>query len=96
MTAVAARAVIAIDCDDPGIGTVVGVFVGMGDVSSCVIEVVPGQRIDKGDEIGYFQYGGSTYCLLFEPGVIDHFLYAPPFDDDTPVVQVNASVAITR
>jgi phosphatidylserine decarboxylase len=68
----------------------------MGDVSSCVIEVVPGQRVDKGDEIGYFQYGGSTYCLLFEPGVIDRFLYAPPFDGEPPVVQVNASVAIAR
>ncbi|WP_321923104.1 phosphatidylserine decarboxylase family protein [Burkholderia sp. BCC1998] len=96
MTAVAARAVVAIDCDDPGIGTVAAVFVGMGDVSSCVIEVVPGQRIDKGDEIGYFQYGGSTCCLLFEPGVIDRFQCAPPFDGDTPAVQVNAPVAIAH
>ncbi|MBR8303297.1 phosphatidylserine decarboxylase family protein [Burkholderia dolosa] len=96
MTAVAARAIVAISSDDPGIGTVAAVFVGMGDVSSCVIEVVPGQRVDKGDEIGYFQYGGSTYCLLFEPGVIDRFLYAPPFDGQPPVVQVNASVAIAR
>ncbi|EGD05308.1 phosphatidylserine decarboxylase-related protein [Burkholderia sp. TJI49] len=96
MTAVAARAVVAIACDDPAIGTVAAVFVGMGDVSSCVIDVVPGQHVDKGDEIGYFQYGGSTYCLLFEAGVIDRFLYAPPFDGDAPVVQVNSSVAIAR
>ncbi|KVL05044.1 phosphatidylserine decarboxylase family protein [Burkholderia territorii] len=96
MTAVAARAIVAIDCDDPGIGTVAAVFVGMGDVSSCVVEVVPGQRVDKGDEIGYFQYGGSTYCLLFEAGVIDRFLCAPPFDGDAPVVQVNTPVAIAR
>jgi phosphatidylserine decarboxylase len=53
MTAVAARAIVAIDSDDPGIGTVAAVFIGMGDVSSCVIEVVPGQRVDKGEEIGY-------------------------------------------
>ncbi|AOK06147.1 phosphatidylserine decarboxylase family protein [Burkholderia sp. AU28942] len=96
MTAVAARAVIAIDSDDPGIGTVAAVFVGMGDVSSCVVEVVPGQRVGKGDEIGYFQYGGSTCCLLFEPGVIDRFLHEPPSGGDAPVVQVNASVAIAR
>ncbi|AOJ90735.1 phosphatidylserine decarboxylase [Burkholderia sp. MSMB0856] len=96
MTAVAARAIVAIDCDDPGIGTVAAVFVGMGDVSSCIVEVVPGQRVDKGDEIGYFQYGGSTCCLLFETGVIDRFPFAPPFDGDTPVVQVNAPVAIAR
>ncbi|KVS61337.1 phosphatidylserine decarboxylase family protein [Burkholderia cepacia] len=96
MTAVATRAVVALSCDDPGIGTVAAVFVGMGDVSSCVIDVVPGQRVDKGDEIGYFQFGGSTYCLLFEAGVIDRFLPAPPFDSRTPVVQVNAGVAIAR
>ncbi|WP_269508997.1 phosphatidylserine decarboxylase family protein [Burkholderia sp. IMCC1007] len=96
MTAIAARAVVAIASDDPGIGTVAAVFVGMGDVSSCVIEVVPGQRIDKGEEIGYFQFGGSTYCLLFEPGVIDRFLHAPPFDGNAPVVQVNESVAIAH
>ncbi|AWV05021.1 phosphatidylserine decarboxylase [Burkholderia sp. JP2-270] len=96
MTAVAARAIVAIESDDPGIGTVAALFVGMGDVSSCVIEVVPGQRVDKGDEIGRFQFGGSTYCLLFEAGVIERFLYAPPFDDHTPVVPVNASVAIAR
>jgi phosphatidylserine decarboxylase len=36
-TAVAARAVIVIDCDDPAIGLVGCVFVGMADVSSCVV-----------------------------------------------------------
>ncbi|MBR8230108.1 phosphatidylserine decarboxylase family protein [Burkholderia vietnamiensis] len=96
MTAVAARAIVAIDSDDPGIGTVAAVFIGMGDVSSCAIEVVPGQRVDKGDEIGYFQFGGSTCCLVFEPGVIDRFLYAPPFDGEPPVVKVNDSVVIAR
>ena len=87
---------VAIACDDPGIGTVAAVFVGMGDVSSCVIDVVPGQRVDKGDEIGYFQFGGSTCCLLFEAGVIDRFVHAPPFDHDTAVVAVNSPVAIAR
>lgn len=96
MTAVATRAVVAIACDDPGIGTVAAVFVGMGDVSSCVIDVVPGQRVDKGDEIGYFQFGGSTCCLLFEAGVIDRFVPAPPFGHDTAVVNVNSPVAIAR
>ncbi|AOJ33315.1 phosphatidylserine decarboxylase family protein [Burkholderia metallica] len=96
MTAVATRAVVAIACDDPGIGTVAAVFVGMGDVSSCVIDVVPGQRVDKGDEIGYFQFGGSTCCLLFEAGVIDRFLHAPPLAGDAPVVPVNSAVAVAR
>ncbi|KWK50889.1 phosphatidylserine decarboxylase [Burkholderia stagnalis] len=97
LTAVATRAIVAISCDDPGIGTVACVFVGMAEVSSCVIEVVPGQHVDKGDEIGFFQYGGSTFCLLFETGVIERFVHEPPLDEAAaPVVRVNAPVAIAR
>lgn len=45
---------------------------------------------------GISSFGGSTCCLVFEPGVIDRFLYAPPFDGEPPVVKVNDSVAIAR
>jgi phosphatidylserine decarboxylase len=93
ITAVAARAVIVIECDDPAIGQVGCVFVGMADVSSCVIEALPGQRVAKGDELGYFQYGGSTCCLVFEPGVIGSFVPKPPFDDDGPPTKVNTHIA---
>jgi phosphatidylserine decarboxylase len=95
-TAVAARAVIVIDCDDASLGTVACVFVGMAEVSSCVIDAMPGQHVDKGQELGFFQYGGSTYCLLFEPGVIDRFVPQPPFDSDTPPVKVNSHLATAR
>lgn len=93
ITAVATRAVIIIDCDDAKLGQVGCVFVGMADVSSCIIEALPGQRVKKGDELGYFQYGGSTYCLIFEPGVIRDFVPQPPFDDTAPAFRVNAHVA---
>ena len=95
-TAVAARAVIVIDCDDKALGKVACVFVGMAEVSSCVIEAMPGQRVGKGDELGFFQYGGSTYCLIFERGVISHFTVEPPFDDDAQPVKVNAHLATAR
>lgn len=95
ITAVAARAVIVIDCDDPAVGLVGCVFVGMADVSSCVIEALPGQRVRKGDELGFFQYGGSTWCLVCGPGVIERFVPRPPFKDAN-VVQVNAHVATAR
>jgi phosphatidylserine decarboxylase len=26
--------------------------------------------VKKGEEVGYFHYGGSTYCLIFRPGAI--------------------------
>lgn len=51
ISAVAARAVIVIDCDDPAIGEVGRVFIGMAEVSSCVIGALLGQRVRKGDEL---------------------------------------------
>ncbi|MGF6805555.1 hypothetical protein OKW30_000681 [Paraburkholderia sp. Clong3] len=92
-TAPRTRAVIVIECDDPAVGQVACVFVGMADVSSCRIEALPGQRVRKGDELGFFQYGGSTCCLVFEPGVIDRFVVEPPFGDRQPPIEVNAAVA---
>ncbi|NKJ51143.1 phosphatidylserine decarboxylase [Burkholderia sp. SG-MS1] len=96
ITAVAARAVIVIECDDHSIGKVGCVFVGMADVSSCMIEALPGQHVKKGDELGFFQYGGSTCCLVFEPDVLRSFVPQPPFDDDGKPVKVNARIAIAR
>ncbi len=85
-----------IECDDEAIGPVACVFVGMADVSSCMIEALPGQCVRKGDELGYFQYGGSTYCLIFRPDVIERFVPQPPFHDNGPPVQVNAHLATAR
>jgi phosphatidylserine decarboxylase len=69
----AARAMILIEADDPGIGLLAVMPVGMAEVSSCVITVYPGQKVKKGAELGYFQFGGSTYCLIFRPGIIKKF-----------------------
>jgi phosphatidylserine decarboxylase len=96
ITAVATRAVIVIECDDQAVGHVGCVFVGMADVSSCVIEALPGQRVTKGDDLGFFQYGGSTCCLVFEPEAIRRFTPTPPFDDEAPPVKVNAHIATAR
>ncbi len=75
ITHVATRAIIYIEADDPQIGLMIVMPVGMAEVSSCVLldKIKPGYRIRKGEELGYFQYGGSTYCLIFRPGVIKKF-----------------------
>ena len=65
----AARGMIFIQADNPAIGLLCFLPVGMGDVSSCEIKVIEGQHVTKGDEIGTFHFGGSTQCLLFRPGV---------------------------
>lgn len=96
ISAVAARAVIVIDCDDAAIGEVACVFIGMAEVSSCMLEALPGQRVRKGDELGYFQYGGSSMCLIFRPGVIESFVVEPPFSDEEPPIKVNAHLATAR
>jgi phosphatidylserine decarboxylase len=69
---VATRAIVVLDADDPAVGLVAVVFVGMSDVSSCVVApaAAPGAHLAKGDELGWFQYGGSTYCAVFRPGVV--------------------------
>jgi len=72
---VATRAIILIEADEPAIGLVAFVPVGMVEVSSCVIapEIAPGHHVAKGDELGHFQVGGSTHCLVFRPGAIADF-----------------------
>jgi phosphatidylserine decarboxylase len=72
---VAARAIILIEADDPVIGLLAFVPVGMSEVSSCMIgpNIRPGCHVSKGEELGYFQFGGSTHCLVFRPGTIAGF-----------------------
>jgi phosphatidylserine decarboxylase len=69
ITQVAARALVFIEADNPDIGLMACLFVGMAEVSSNEITVEVGQRVAKGDELGMFHFGGSTHCLIFRPGV---------------------------
>lgn len=69
LTAVATRAVIFIEADNPKIGLMCFIAVGMAEVSSCEITVKEGHHIDKGQELGMFHFGGSTHCLIFRPEV---------------------------
>jgi phosphatidylserine decarboxylase len=98
---VSARAVIIVDADSPAIGLMAFVAVGMLEVSSCVIDptIEPGYHVAKGEELGYFQFGGSTHCLVFRPGVIADFgLDALPqlHDPDAPLVLVRSKLAIAN
>jgi phosphatidylserine decarboxylase len=69
ITEVATRAVVLIRADDPAIGLMAFLAVGMAEVSTCEVTVAAGQRVKKGDEIGTFHFGGSSHCLIFRPGV---------------------------
>ena len=94
LSAVATRAVMVIDTGHPVLGKVACIFIGMAEISSCVFSVKIGQQLAKGDELGYFQYGGSTHCLIFGPEVQLNFLPPQPYsENDTQVVKLNTALA---
>ncbi|TFB88354.1 phosphatidylserine decarboxylase family protein [Cryobacterium algoricola] len=98
---VAARAIILIQADDPVIGLMAVVPVGMVEVSSCVIDpkLTAGHHVDKGEELGYFQFGGSTECLVFRPGAIEGFSLTAlpqPHDPAAGPVLVRSQLATAR
>lgn len=99
ITHVAARAVILIESNNPDIGLMAFVAVGMAEVSSCIISVKSGQELKKGDELGYFQFGGSTHCLIFQKDVIDMFVQdAIPSEDfnNSSLIKVNSKLAVAK
>jgi phosphatidylserine decarboxylase len=70
----------------------------MSEVSSCVIDpkIGPGYHVAKGEEIGYFQFGGSTHCLVFRPGAITDFslnAIPQPHDPHQSLVRVRSQLA---
>jgi phosphatidylserine decarboxylase len=77
ITNINTRALIFIKADNPKLGTICIMPVGMVEISSCNIDkkIKPGHKVKKGDELGFFAYGGSTHCLFFEPNVIKKFKY---------------------
>ncbi|KXG51825.1 Phosphatidylserine decarboxylase-related protein [Penicillium griseofulvum] len=85
ITSVATRALIFIEADEPAIGLVAFIGVGMAEVSTCDITVKEGDRVNKGDEIGMFHFGGSTHCLLFRKGVNVSGLPEPGMAENKPV-----------
>ncbi|GFF76887.1 hypothetical protein CNMCM6936_006514 [Aspergillus lentulus] len=102
ITAVGTRALVFIEADNPTIGLMCFIAVGMDEISSCDITVHEGQKVMKGDELGTFHLGGSTHCLVFRPEVqLDWKRDAQPpysdvqFDQHT-IIPVNSWLAYAR
>ncbi|WVQ95753.1 phosphatidylserine decarboxylase [Kwoniella sp. CBS 9459] len=80
LSCTATRAIIFIEADNPKIGLLAFIGIGMTEVSTCDTTVKEGQHVKKGDELGMFHFGGSSHCVLFRkgvkvsdfPGVSDH------------------------
>lgn len=60
------RVLVPIQSD--AFGLVMVVCVGAMMVGSTVITAKEGTYVNRTDELGYFQFGGSTLVVLFEPG----------------------------
>jgi phosphatidylserine decarboxylase len=94
ITEVATRAMLFIEADNPAIGLMCVLPVGMAEVSTCEITVYEGQRVKKGDQLGMFHFGGSTHCLLFGPGVnLDFDLHGERPSLRSRNIPVNARIA---
>ena len=52
--------------DSPEVGLVAVLPVGMGFVSSVNLTPEVGARLQKGDEFGFFLFGGSDIVMLFQ------------------------------
>ncbi|KAJ5768059.1 hypothetical protein N7533_000642 [Penicillium manginii] len=70
LTHINTRGIVIIEADNPALGLVAFVAVGMHEASSCVIDpaIASGEKahVKKGEEIGMFHYGGSSYCIIFQ------------------------------
>ena len=52
--------------DSPAVGLVAVLPIGMGNISSVNLTPELGDRLRKGDEFGFFMYGGSDVVMLFQ------------------------------
>ena len=91
---VATRALIFIEADNPDIGLMCFVAIGMAEVSTCDITVYQGQHITKGQQTGMFHFGGSTHCLVFAPDVsIEFDLHGQTAGLDSSNIPINSRIA---
>ena len=108
-TAVNTRGLTFIQADDPAIGVVCVMPVGITEISSMTLTARPGSHVQKGEQLGFFSFGGSTVAVLFEGRAIKKFLVSAPPDhplagrqpvtaDAAPPVQVlvNSAIALAN
>ena len=97
ITEVATRALIYIQADNPLIGLMCFMAVGMAEVSTCDITVKEGQHISKGEQTGMFHFGGSTHCLIFRPETLIEFdFHGQTPSLDTSNIPLNSKIATVR
>ena len=80
---------------DSPVGLVAVLPMGMGQVSSVVVTAEEGRVLRKGEEISYFQFGGSDIVMVFEAAanveftatVGQHYKYGRAIAHAYPVIK---------
>ena len=96
------RGLIFIESDDPKLGMVCVIPIGITEISSIKFneEISVGCRVTKGQLLGRFSYGGSSLCTVFQPGAIKQFTVVNPDagvnSNNGPYIRVNAQTAIAN
>lgn len=91
---IATRGLIFIEADNPDIGLMCVMAIGMAEVSTCEITAFEGQYVKKGDQLGMFHFGGSTHCLFFGPHVdIEFDLHGQTPGHDSHNIPINSKIA---
>ena len=70
-------------------GDIIHVEVGATCVGSIIQSYEPNKKVNKGDEKGYFKFGGSTTILFFKPNTVtidDDILIQSSFGFETKVI----------
>ncbi|KAK2962421.1 Phosphatidylserine decarboxylase [Blattamonas nauphoetae] len=60
---------VVLHCTSPLTGDFAVVFVAAAMVGACIVTVKEGQTLQKGEEMGYFEFGGSSVLIAFASGV---------------------------
>ncbi|PSJ24306.1 phosphatidylserine decarboxylase [Streptosporangium nondiastaticum] len=92
------RGLVVIESTVPDIGLVCVIPVGITEISSVRFSVAVGDRVTRGDELGYFSYGGSSMALVFEPGKVEFTVPNNTIDtaDDGAPLFVNGRIATKK
>lgn len=71
--------------DNPTIGKVAVLPIGMAQVSSVIITAEEGTKLRKGEEIAYFQFGGSDVVVVFQEKANVKLCVKAPLPEDPEI-----------
>ena len=99
---VATRGLVYIDSGDSKLGVVCVIPIGLTEVSSLAWAkgIALNKMVKKGDVLGNFSFGGSSFAMVFQPGAIQQYTVKPPLSgrNDQPVdtLKANARCAVAN